>query len=193
MPRQAAVVLTVMQKLRCGHRAVEDAQQILGRDPVAGLIVEDRHDGCTVRDEATDNHDFRNRVIGAAGMARQTFGAGERGKEDDGITAELNIVPERRLPRVAEMRLGRIECERFERGQIDGENFSVHEQTLRSRRPSNHCQESSDGRPHSTSRTRFAMETASANSPLIPRALPNNTNVASCTPRPAGTTKAKWR
>src|SRR5216684_4427557 len=62
-----------------------------------------------------------------------------------------------------------------------------------SRRPSSHCQDIRAGRPHSTSRIRLAMETASANSLLMPRACPNRTRPASCTPIPAGTTNAKCR
>ena len=60
-----------------------------------------------------------------------------------------------------------------------------------SRRLSSHCQDSSGGSPQSTSRMRLAMETASANSPLMPSAWPKSTKPASCTPRPAGMTNAR--
>src|SRR3984885_11547789 len=63
----------------------------------------------------------------------------------------------------------------------------------RSRRASSHCHDSSGGTPHSTSRIRLTAETASASSVLIPTAWPNTTSAASCTPRPAGTMKARCR
>src|SRR5580693_3852458 len=63
----------------------------------------------------------------------------------------------------------------------------------RSRAASRHCQEIRAGTPHSTSRMRLAIETANASSLLIPKVCPNRTNAASCTPSPAGITKARWR
>src|SRR5581483_2382669 len=78
-------------------------------------------------------------------------------------------------------------------GRNDQESAHGLRSGARSREASASCHEMSAGTPHKTSRRRLAMETANASSPLTPNTCPNKTNIASCTPRPAGTKKARCR
>ena len=70
----------------------EHGQQILRRHAMAGLVVKRRHDRRTAGDERADDHHLRHRVVGPAGVARQSLRPGERGEEHDRVAAELNVV-----------------------------------------------------------------------------------------------------
>ena len=86
--------------------------------------------GAPFGDEGANDHHFRHGVVGAAGMAGESLGAGERREEDDRVAAELDIVLERRLLLVRQGAYRGIELEGLEGLQIDGEGFVGHSLSL---------------------------------------------------------------
>ncbi len=111
---KSAVIFAVVQQPLGRHRAVQHTQKILRGDTVPRFIVENRHDGRAIRDEGTNDHDFGDRVIRTAGMSRESLGPGQRSEKNDGVPAQLDIVPEGRLGVLGEHSDRGIELERLQ-------------------------------------------------------------------------------
>ena len=96
MAGQPGVELAIVQQAFSGHVPVEYGQQVLSRHPMAGLVIDHRHDGCATGDEGAHDHEFRHRVVGTAGVARQAPRAGQGGEEHDGVASQLNVLAQGR-------------------------------------------------------------------------------------------------
>ncbi len=131
MTGQATVELAIMQQLLRRHRSLEDAQQVLGRDAVPGLIVEDGHDGCAIGDESTNDHHLGDRVVRSPGMPGQALRPGERREEYDRVTAQLDVVLERGSLLIRQAPGGGVQLQGSKRIQVDGKGFVGHRPAIR--------------------------------------------------------------
>ena len=76
---------------------------------MTSFVVEDRHDGSAVLDECTDDRDFWNGVERSAGVPRQSTRTCQRGEEDNGVAAELDVASKSRLLIVGKLGDCRVE------------------------------------------------------------------------------------